>query len=123
MSQTLFRHSMLCNAVVWAWLHDVDEAEAARDGVAGCRHCPGKLHSARYPRKPYGLTFVETPRFTGALYKASGWNCAGTTQGRGRYDRHTKRDQPKKDSGSDPSERAGSELSTDDIMGVHHGVT
>ena len=40
---------------------------------------------------------IETPRFTGALYKASGWTLVGTTQGRGRYDRHTKRDQPKKD--------------------------
>ena len=28
-------------------------------------------------------TFVETPRFTGALYKASGWTRVGTTQGRG----------------------------------------
>ena len=34
-------------------------------------------------------TFVETPRFTGALYKASGWIHVGTTRGRGRYDRHT----------------------------------
>ena len=34
-------------------------------------------------------TFVETPRFTGALYKAPGWTRVGTTQGRGRYDRHT----------------------------------
>ena len=42
-------------------------------------------------------TFVETPRFTGALYKASGWTLAGTTKERGRYDRHTRRDQPKKD--------------------------
>ena len=42
-------------------------------------------------------TFVETPRFTGALYKASGWTLVGTTKGRGRYDRHTRRDQPKKD--------------------------
>ncbi|MYH50486.1 MAG: DUF4338 domain-containing protein [Gammaproteobacteria bacterium] len=41
-------------------------------------------------------TFVETPRYTGALYKASGWTRVGTTQGRGRYDRHTRRDQPKK---------------------------
>ena len=55
MSHTLFQHSMLCNALVWAWLHDVDEAEAARCREAGCRHCPGKLHSATYPRKPYGL--------------------------------------------------------------------
>ena len=28
-------------------------------------------------------------RFTGALYNASGWTRVGTTQGRGRYDRHT----------------------------------
>ena len=42
-------------------------------------------------------TFVETPRFTGALYKASGWIHVGTTQGRGRYDLHTRRDQPRKD--------------------------
>ncbi|MXY38903.1 MAG: DUF4338 domain-containing protein [Rhodospirillaceae bacterium] len=42
-------------------------------------------------------TFVETPRFTGALYKASGWTRVGTTHGWGRYDRHTRRDQPKKD--------------------------
>ena len=37
------------------------------------------------------------PRHTGAVYNASGWIRVGTTQGRGRYDRHTKRAQPKKD--------------------------
>ena len=36
-------------------------------------------------------------RLTGAFYKASGWIHVGTTQGHGRYDRHTRRDQPKKD--------------------------
>ena len=52
----------------------------------------------RYNTTPVLIeTFVETPRFTGALYKASGWIHVGTTQGRGRYDRHTERDQPKKD--------------------------
>ena len=52
----------------------------------------------RYNTTPVLIeTFVETPRFTGALYKASGWTHVGTTQGRGRYDRHTKRDQPRKD--------------------------
>lgn len=40
---------------------------------------------------------VVLVRVTGALYKASGWSHVGTTQSRGRYDRHTKRDQPKKD--------------------------
>ena len=52
----------------------------------------------RYNTTPVLIeTFVATPRFTGALYKASGWTNVGTTQGRGRYDRHTKRAQPKKD--------------------------
>ena len=41
-------------------------------------------------------TFVETPRYTGALYRASGWTRVGTTQGRGRYDRHRKRARPQK---------------------------
>ncbi len=41
-------------------------------------------------------TFVETPRYTGTVYRASGWTRVGTTQGRGRCDRLTKRAQPKK---------------------------
>ena len=61
------------------------------------RQLPGDW-TERYSVTPVLIeTFVETPRFTGALYKASGWTHVGTTQGRGRYDRHTKRDQPKKD--------------------------
>ena len=52
----------------------------------------------RYHTTPVLIeTFVETPRYTGAVYKASGWTHVGATQGRGRYDRHTKRSQPKKD--------------------------
>ncbi len=51
----------------------------------------------RYGTTPMLIeTFVETPRYTGAVYKASGWTRVGTTQGRGRYDRHSKRAQPKK---------------------------
>ena len=42
-------------------------------------------------------TFVETPRYTGAVYRASGWTHVGTTQGRGRYDTHMKRAEPRKD--------------------------
>ena len=41
-------------------------------------------------------TFVETPRHTGAVYRASGWLHVGTTQGRGRYDRLKQYDKPKK---------------------------
>ena len=42
-------------------------------------------------------TFVEAPRHTGAVYNASGWIHVGITQGRGRFDRHTKRAQPIRD--------------------------
>ena len=33
-------------------------------------------------------TFVEQPRFNGGVYRAAGWLPVGTTQGRGRNDRH-----------------------------------
>jgi len=55
MSHTIFVNSILCDARVWAWLHQVDAAEGERCREAGCRHCDGELHSATYPRKPYGL--------------------------------------------------------------------
>ena len=56
------------------------------------RQLPGDW-TERYNVTPVLIeTFVETPRFTGALYKALGWTRVGTTQGRGRYDRHTRRD-------------------------------
>ncbi len=42
-------------------------------------------------------TFVQTPRFTGAVYRASGWTRVGTTQGRGRYDRDRQSDKPNKE--------------------------
>ena len=42
-------------------------------------------------------TFVETPRYTGAVYKASGWIHVGATKGRGRYDRDKLYDKPRKD--------------------------
>ena len=41
-------------------------------------------------------TFVETPRFIGTAYKASGWIHVGTTQGRGRQDTHRQCAVPKK---------------------------
>ena len=42
-------------------------------------------------------TFVETPRDTGAVYRASGWINVGTTQGRGRHDQDKLFDKPRKD--------------------------
>ena len=78
----------------------------------------------RYHTTPVLIeTFVETPRFTGALHKASGWIRVGTTRGRGRYDRHTRRGQPKKDNWLRPLVRTRGELSTADIMLRCHRVT
>ena len=42
-------------------------------------------------------TFVEVPRFTGGLYRASGWIRVGTTKGRGRYDTAKQYGKPTKD--------------------------
>ena len=56
MSHKLFRHSILSNGRVWAFLKQVDAAEAEACRAAGCPRCGGKLHSATYPRKPYGLS-------------------------------------------------------------------
>ena len=54
--------------------------------------------SARYKTTPVLIeTFVEVPRFTGAVYRASGWIRVGATQGRGRYDTNKRYDKPKKD--------------------------
>lgn len=47
---------------------------------------------ARYGYAPVLLeTFVDTTRFKGTCYKAANWVFAGLTQGRGKYDRHTRR--------------------------------
>ena len=55
-------------------------------------------HPARHGGvTPLIETFVETPRYTGAVYRASGSIHVGATQGRGRYDRDRKFDKPKKD--------------------------
>jgi hypothetical protein len=37
-------------------------------------------------------TFVDTTKFEGTCYKAANWKLLGVTQGRGKYDRHTKRE-------------------------------
>ena len=46
----------------------------------------------RSPRTPHGEAPTETPRITGAVYRASGWIQVGTTQGR--YDREKLCDKP-----------------------------
>ena len=42
-------------------------------------------------------TFVETPRFTGASYRAANWIHVGQTKGRGKLDRHHNHALPVKD--------------------------
>ena len=56
MSHTLCRSSMLSDPRVWLFLTQVDAAEAETCRAAGCPRCGGALHSARYLRKPYGLS-------------------------------------------------------------------
>ena len=55
MSHRLFLDSIFSNARVWAFLEQLDEAEAARWRSAGCAYCGAALHSATSPRKPHGL--------------------------------------------------------------------
>ena len=40
---------------LWDLLCLIDEREASRVRRAGCRHCGGALHSARYARRPRGV--------------------------------------------------------------------
>ena len=55
MSHSLFFRSTFSNARAWAFLKQVDAAEAEICRSAGCPRCGGELHSATYPRKPHGL--------------------------------------------------------------------
>ena len=71
--------------------------------------------TGRYNTKPVLETFVETPRYTGAVYRASGWIHVGTTQGRGRYDRQRQSTSLERTS-SDRSEKTGNESSTGDTL-------
>ena len=62
-----------------------------------CRRLPEDW-TVRYATTPVLCeTFVEVPRHSGGVYRASGWIRIGTTLGRGRYDRCNKADKHKKD--------------------------
>jgi hypothetical protein len=53
--------------------------------------------NVRYAYRPLLLeTFVHTERHVGTCYRAANWICAGTTQGRGKTDRHKTFSLPKK---------------------------
>ena len=76
--------------------------------------------TARYNTTPVLIeTFVETPRYTGVVYRASGWISVGTTQGRGRYDTRNRSTSQKRTSGSGPCARTGSASSIGRIRNRH----
>jgi len=61
------------------------------------RRLPGDW-TARYGTGPVPCgTFVEVPRHSGGVHRASGWIRVGTTRGRGRHDRRNRADRPGKD--------------------------
>ena len=89
--------------------------------LAIVRRRPPEDWTERYNTKPVLIeTFVETPRYTGAVYRASGWVHVGTTRGRGRYDRQRQFDKPRKDIRLRPLRKTGNESSTGDTL---HAVT
>jgi len=47
---------LLADASFWRQLQRLDEQVAAAVRSAGCPHCEGVLHGARYPRKVYGVS-------------------------------------------------------------------
>ncbi len=48
-------HAYLCDAKFWQFLYELDCDLAAQARAGGCIHCASVLHSARYPRKPWGV--------------------------------------------------------------------
>ena len=62
-----------------------------------CRRLP-RDGTRRYNATPVLIeTFVEIPRFTGVVYRASAWIHVETTRGRGRYDPHNQTGKPEMD--------------------------
>jgi hypothetical protein len=47
---------LLADASFWRQLQRLDEQVAAESRSAGCPHCQGVLHGARYPRKVFGVS-------------------------------------------------------------------
>ena len=67
----------------------------------------------RYNTTPVLIeTFVETPRYTGAVYRASGWTRVGTTQGAGATTGTGSPTSLKRMSGSGPCDGIGNAPST-----------
>ena len=92
-SATKIRTNLPCLILPWIEIPNLDSHILALVR----RRLPADW-TERYNTTPVLIeTFVETPRYTGAVYRASGWIRVGTTQGRGRYDRDKLYDKPRKD--------------------------
>ena len=87
------------------------------------RRLPRDL-TQRYNTTPVLIeTFVETPRFTGRIYRASGWIHVGTTRGRGRYDTHRQYGKPRKDVWLRPLAKHWKRIRNQKIQPPRHGST
>ena len=88
-----------------------------QSGLAHPRHHPpaparGTGPSATTPRPCSSRQFVETPRYTGAVYRASGWIHVGATQGaRALRPGQAVRQAEKRMSGSGPCDETGNAAS------------
>ena len=60
-------HAFFSDASFYRFLFQVDGEIAREVQAAGCPHCGGVLHSARYPRKPRGLREVLDAHYTTRL--------------------------------------------------------
>ena len=60
-------HALLRDASLYAQLLTFDQDLAAEARAAGCGFCGGRLHSARYPRKPRGGLEDLGPDYTTRL--------------------------------------------------------
>ena len=54
-------HPILNDPKLYTFLLQIDEDLASATREKGCPHCGGILHSARYPRKPQGLSVDLDP--------------------------------------------------------------
>ncbi len=60
-------HAYLNDSSFYTFLSQIDRDIAAEVQAAGCPHCGGVLHSARYPRKPRGLRHLLDDSYASRL--------------------------------------------------------
>ena len=66
--------------------------------LSGAAKRLGQDWQDNYGYRPVLLeTFVDKARFRGTCYRAANWTCVGSTQGRGKLDRHNRHPLPVKD--------------------------